>query len=186
MGTKATLGMLAMLGALLTGCLPHEEVLLTTAPGGAYHIGSGDQVRVIVFNQPTLSNVYGVDASGNISLPVAGPIKAENRTTRQLEAAIANRLRESDYVTDPKVAVEIAVYRPFSIMGEVRTPGRFAYAPGMSVEGAIALAGGYTMHADKDRIRIRRRVGDEVYTAEISPLSTFQPGDTLIVMERWL
>src|SRR5271166_6155826 len=104
---KKTWGALAILAALLSGCLPQDEILLTSG-AGPYRVGPGDQVRVIVYNQPTLSNIYGVDASGNISLPVAGPIKADNKTSRQLEAAIANRLRASDYVTDPKVAVEIA------------------------------------------------------------------------------
>ncbi|MGO9543969.1 MAG: polysaccharide biosynthesis/export family protein [Rhodomicrobium sp.] len=185
MGAK-TLGMLLAAAAMLCGCHPQDEMLLANASSGAYHIGPGDQVRVIVFSQPALSSIYGVDASGNISLPLVGFMKAESKTTRQVEAAIASRLKENDFVTDPKVAVEVVTYRPFSILGEVRAPGRFAYAPGMSVEGAIALAGGYTIHADKDRVLLRRRTGEQVLTAEVSPLSTFQAGDTLVILERWL
>lgn len=185
MGTK-TLAMVAIFAALLTGCLPQDEIPLTSEATGPYHVGAGDQLRVIVFNQPTLSNVYGVDATGNISLPLVGFIKADDKTTRQVEAAIVARLKDSDLVTDPKVAVEIAAYRPFSILGEVRAPGRFPYAPNMTVESAVALAGGYSIHADKSHLLVRRRIGGEIMTTSISPVSTFLPGDTLVVLERWL
>ncbi len=181
-----TLSAFAVSAMLLSACIPENADLIIAPPSGHYGIGPGDQMRVIVFNQPALSNVFGVDAAGNISLPLAGTIRAEGKTTKQLESAIAIRLKESDLVTDPKVAVEMAVYRPFSILGEVRAPGRFAFAPGMSVEGAIAMAGGYTIHADQSRIRVTRRGPDGVYTAYVSPQSAFQPGDTLVVLERWL
>jgi len=88
-------------------------------------------------------------------------------------------------VADPKVAVEVAVYRPFSILGEVRTPGRFPYAPGLTIESAVAMAGGYTIHADKDQVRVTTRAGNGVSTEYRPPASTFMPGDTLFVRERW-
>jgi polysaccharide export outer membrane protein len=171
---------------VLGGCLPQtgeERVLVGNVQ--EYRLGAGDQIRVLVFEQATLSNVYTVDASGKISVPLVGTIKASNRTTRQLEADIAGQLKERDLVTDPKVAVEVAAYRPFSILGEVRNPGRFPYAPGMTIESAIALAGGYTIHADKDQVRVTRRMGNEAVTETLPPSNTFAAGDTITVRERW-
>ncbi len=171
---------------LLSNCAqPDGGDRLFVANATEYRLGAGDQVRVLIFEQPTLSNVYGVDASGHLSIPLVGAIKSENKTTRQLEAAIVSRLKERDLVTDPKVAVEVAVYRPFSILGEVRSPGRFPYAPGLTVEAAVAMAGGYTIHADKDQVRVTTRVGNEVSIENRPPASTFMPGDTLFVRERW-
>lgn len=171
---------------LLAGCIPEERPEISyTRDSRMYRLGSGDQVRLIVFDQPSLSNVYSIDASGRVSIPLAGAVKASGKTTAELESAIISRLRDEQIVKDPKVAVEVAVYRPFSILGEVRTPGRFSYSPGMTIESAIALAGGYTLHADKSVIRVTRQEGDASYTEYCPPAATFMPGDTLYIQERW-
>ena len=171
---------------LLGGCIPNERSEITyTRDIRVYRLGLGDQVRLIVFDQPSLSNVYSIDASGRVSIPLAGAVKAEGKTTTELEAAVVGRLKDEELVKDPKVAVEVAIYRPFSILGEVRTPGRFSYSPAMTIESAIALAGGYTLHADKEAIRVTRREGEESYTEYCPPTATFLPGDTLYVQERW-
>jgi polysaccharide biosynthesis/export protein len=178
---------LALLSALLVaGCAQDFRYNYSyTVETGAYRLATGDQVRLIVYDQPGLSNIYGVDASGNISVPLIGAVKAENKTTRQLEAAISSRLQEQNLVTEPKVAVEVGVYRPFSILGEVRAPGRFPYSPGMTVEAAVALAGGYTIHADQGLVRVTHRYGNEMSTEYVPPIATVKPGDVVYISERW-
>jgi len=174
---------------LLAGCPgPEDRASMAyvsdppeAASAGTYRLAAGDKIRLIVFDQPTLSNTYSIDASGNVSIPLAGAIRANGKTTGEVEAAIVSRLKERDLVTDPKVAVEVATYRPFSILGEVKTPGRYPYAPGMTIEAAVATAGGYTLHANTDQMRITRQARTEM----LSPTSTFMPGDTIYVMERW-
>jgi polysaccharide export outer membrane protein len=150
-----------------------------------YRLGAGDMIRVAVFDQPTLSGLYAIDASGSVSVPLAGTFKAENKTARQVESSIVRALKDRDLVADPKVSVEVAVYRPFSVLGEVKAPGRFPYAPGMTIEDAVALAGGYTIHADQDAIRVTTRANDAQVTDRRPPTATFFPGDTLYVTERW-
>jgi polysaccharide biosynthesis/export protein len=181
------LRVIALLSALLlSGCA--QDVGLNysyVADGGPYRLAPGDQIRLMVYDQPGLSNVYGVDASGNVAIPLVGAVRADNHTPRQLEAAIAARLQDQNIVTDPKVAVEVGLYRPFSILGEVRAPGRFPYSPGMTVEAAVALAGGYTIHADQSLIRVTHRVGHQLVTERVPPASTLMPGDTVYVSERW-
>ena len=178
---------LMMLAAFcLSGCLPdNRPEAAYTRDIRVYRLGPGDQVRLIVFDQPSLSNVYGVDASGRVSIPLVGAVKAEGKTTTELEAAIGGRLRDQELVKEPKVSVEVAAYRPFAILGEVRTPGRFPYSPSMTIESAVALAGGYTLHADKDVIRVTRRAGETSYTEYCPPTASFLPGDILFVQERW-
>jgi polysaccharide export outer membrane protein len=153
--------------------------------GHEYRLGSGDQIRVVVFDQPTLSAVYSISASGMVSIPLAGTFKAESKTIRQVESSIKRILKEKDLVADPKVSVEVAVYRPFSILGEVRNPGRYAYAPGMTIEDAVAAAGGYTIHADQNAIRVTTRADEAQLTEQRAPTAIFSPGDTLYVKERW-
>jgi polysaccharide export outer membrane protein len=150
-----------------------------------YRLGPGDQIRVAVFDQPALSTVYSIDASGRISIPLAGTLKAEDKTTQQVGSSIRRALREAALVDDPRVSVEVAVYRPFSILGEVRAPGRFPYAPGMTIEDAVAAAGGYTIHADQEEIRVTTRINGSQITDHRRPTATFFPGDTLYVPERW-
>ena len=177
---------IVLIAIVLGGCIPQTgEERINVANVTEYRLGAGDQVRVLVFEQPTLSNSYTVDASGKISIPLVGAIKAGNRTTRQIEAEITGQLKERDLVTDPKVAVEVVLYRPFSIIGEVKNPGRIPYAPGMTIEAAVAAAGGYTIHADKDVMRVTRRAGNEAVTENVPSTSMIAPGDMVVVRERW-
>jgi polysaccharide biosynthesis/export protein len=175
-----------LLCALLLGsCAPANRAAVINEVN-VYRLAPGDQVRLIVFDQPSLSTVYSVDASGNVSIPLAGTVKAEGKTTRQLEAAIVSRLKEENLLTDAKAAVEVAIYRPFSVLGEVKSPGRFPYAPGMTIEAAVALAGGYTIHANKENIRVTRNASrTEAVTEDLPPAATVMPGDSIYVRERW-
>ncbi|MEJ2228877.1 MAG: polysaccharide export protein [Alphaproteobacteria bacterium] len=170
----------------LAGCVADEQLQVVPYNNvHEYRLGSGDQIRVTVYNQPTLSANYTVSASGMVSLPLAGTFKASNKTTRQIESAIVSSLKEKGLIDDPKVSVEVAVYRPFSVLGEVRASGRFPYSPGMTVEDAIALAGGYTIHADKETIRVTSRVGNKQVPQNRPPTANVSPGDVIFVKERW-
>ena len=110
-------------------------------PNATYTLDSGDKVRVIVFGQDNLSNVYSVDGSGAVALPLIGPVRARGLTTFELSNEIAGKLRRK-YVKDPKVTVEVETYRPFFILGEVNKPGQYPFVNAMTVEAAVAIAEG--------------------------------------------
>ena len=57
---------------------------------------------------------------------------------------------------EPRVSVEVEAYRPFFVLGEVTTAGQFPYVNGMTVETAVAIAGGYTPRARKDEAELTR------------------------------
>src|SRR5262245_1677161 len=107
------------------GPLPVPAAVLPgPAPGilEPYTLDSGDRLRIVVFGQEGLTSTYIVDATGKISMPLIGAVNARGCTTTQLARLIADRLRNG-YVREPHVAVEVEIYRPFFILGEVIAPG---------------------------------------------------------------
>ena len=149
-----------------------------------YSLDSGDKLRVVVFGQEGLSASYSVDTSGGITMPLIGAVPARGRTPAQLQAAIGARLRQG-YVREPHVAVEVESYRPFFILGEVTLPGQYPYVANMTVETAVAIAGGYTPRAQKQRLEINRQVNGLTEKQVVSPNYPVRPGDTIKVAERW-
>ncbi|HEV7259331.1 MAG TPA: polysaccharide biosynthesis/export family protein [Bosea sp. (in: a-proteobacteria)] len=153
-------------------------------PSGPYRLASGDRLRIIVFGQDNLSNIYAVDASGRISMPLIDAVEAQGRTTQQLEKAIEGRLR-AGFLREPKVSVEVDTYRPFFVLGEVTNSGQFAFVPGMTVQTAVAIAGGFTPRGQRSYAEVTRQVEGQLVTASVPITYPVQPGDTIVIKERW-
>jgi polysaccharide export outer membrane protein len=150
-----------------------------------YTLDSGDRLRVVVFGQDGLTNSYSVDAAGNVTMPLIGPVQARGRTTAELSAALAARLRQG-YIREPHVAVEVELYRPFFILGEVVFPGQYPYVPNMTVETAVAIAGGFTPRAFRYNVDVSHPTAGVVIRENVPVTTTIRPGDTIVVSERWL
>ena len=118
-----------------------------------YRLDAGDRLRVVVYGQDGLTNSYGIDAGGAITMPLIGAVPARGKTPATLASEISARLRRG-YIRDPSVAVEIESYRPFFILGEVAAPGQYPYVPNMSIESAVAIAGGFSPRARRDRVTL--------------------------------
>ena len=118
-------------------------------------------------------------------MPLIGAVKSRGYTTFELEDRIAAKLR-SKYVKDPKVTVEVQNYRPFFILGEVRRPGQFPYVSGMTVQTAVAIAGGFTERAREKKVKLSRRHNGRDITVIVPGTYKVQPGDTIYVTERFL
>lgn len=151
--------------------------------GGPYLLDTGDRLRVFIYGQPNLSRAYTVDHEGMITVPLINEVAARGRTTRDVEETIRRRLG-SEFVRDPQVTVDILQNRPFFIYGEVRTGGQFPYVSGMTVETAIAIAGGYTDRASTRSYRITRN-GGAGPQLEVPAEFPVQPGDVVYVNERF-
>jgi polysaccharide export outer membrane protein len=150
----------------------------------AYRLDAGDRLRVVVYGQEGLTNTYAIDAGGSITMPLIGAVPARGRTPAGLAAEISAKLR-GGYIREPSVAVEIEAYRPFFILGEVAAPGQYPYVPSMSVESAVAIAGGFSPRALRDRVTLTRTDGSGSMR-NVVPLGTaLSPGDTVLVGERW-
>jgi polysaccharide biosynthesis/export protein len=154
------------------------------APRGPYTLDSGDRLRVVVFGQDGLSNSYVVDASGHIDMPLIGPVSARGVTPEQLSGRIADKLRQG-YIKEPHVAVEVEAYRPFFILGEVTQPGQYPYVADMTVETAVAIAGGFGPRAYRQTVTVTRVVNGVQVRMKVPPSYPLRPGDTVNVQERW-
>lgn len=150
----------------------------------SYTLGPGDKLRVVVFGQQGISGTYTVDAGGNVTLPLAGTVPARSFTTWQLAKEITDRLKQG-YVREPHVTVTVEAYRPFFILGEVTTPGQYPYVPNMTVEKAIAVAGGFAPRAQKQTVELTRDGNGQRFTGNVPLTYPMRPGDTIVVKERW-
>ena len=174
---------------MVGGCASAGAPPISTADVAAglesYHLGAGDRVRVTVFNEPALTGEYNITPGGALAFPLIGVVNAGGRTIDVVQQELAARLGEG-YVNDPRVSVEVLTYRPFYILGEVNRPGEYSYASGMTVEQAIARAGGFTYRANEKTVFLRRQTGAgesavPLRSAQVAVL----PGDTIRVGERY-
>jgi polysaccharide biosynthesis/export protein len=150
----------------------------------AYKLDAGDKLRVVVYGQEGLTNTYAIDAGGSITMPLIGSVPARGRSPASLATEISAKLRNG-YIRDPSVAVEIESYRPFFILGEVAAPGQYPYVPNMTVESAVAIAGGFSPRARRDAVTLTHTDASAA-ARYVVPLGTpLGPGDTVQVGERW-
>lgn len=149
-----------------------------------YRLDAGDKLRIVVFGQEGLTNTYAVDAGGSITMPLIGGVRARGLTPASLASAITAKLKQG-YLREPYVAVEIESYRPFFILGEVAAPGQYPYVPNLTVESAVAIAGGFTPRAQRGTVKLTRTGEGGAIQATVPPNTMMRPGDTIVVGERW-
>ncbi|ADZ70361.1 Putative polysaccharide export system periplasmic transmembrane protein [Polymorphum gilvum SL003B-26A1] len=149
-----------------------------------YRLDSSDRLRIIVFGQDDLSNTYVVDQAGYISMPLVGSLAARGKTQQELAADIATALRRG-YLRDPDVSVEVDQYRPIFVMGEVQNAGQYPYVAGMTVQNAIATAGGFGARAEQGSADITRQINGEILNGRVPITDPIRPGDTIYVRERF-
>ncbi|HKU64610.1 MAG TPA: polysaccharide biosynthesis/export family protein [Rhizomicrobium sp.] len=166
---------------------PQPVVAARRAPivnDGNYRLGAGDKMKITVYGEQDLSGEFLVTANGHVQFPLLGEIQAADLTAQELAKALTAELG-AKYLRNPRVSIEIQNYRPFYIIGEVNKPGEYPYESGLSLHGAVALAGGYTYRANESNVYIRR-MGSE---AETSMSATGQvkiyPGDVVRIPERF-
>jgi len=150
-----------------------------------YRLGANDRVRIIVFNQPTLTGEYTLDGNGILAFPLIGNVEASGKTPSQLQQAIASRL-DPDYLQNPSVSAEVITRRPFYVVGEVQKPGNYPYVTDMTALNAVAMAGGYTYRAKQHQLYIKRLDKDgRMVRVDAKPESKIRPGDTVEIKERY-
>lgn len=166
--------------------VPHEVVgpAAVADSDGPYLLDTGDRLRIFIYGQPNLSRLYIVDHDGKIGVPLIGAVEARGKTVAALQDAIRARLGK-EYVKNPQVTVDIQQNRPFFILGEVKTAGQYPYVSGMTVETAVAIAGGFSERASERKFRITRRINGFVEQIEAPGDYVVKPGDTVYVFERF-
>lgn len=185
-------GLLVCLGLALSGCATTPTNVVDTGDryssmsGGVedYRLGAGDKVKLTVFNEPTLSGDFSVSADGALSLPLLGNMTVVGKKSSDVAVDIQKQLANG-YLRDPKVSLEIVGYRPFFILGEVKTPGQYPYASGLTALNAIAVAQGFTPRAERKVVYIRRAGSSTEEAYRLSPDLRVWPGDTIRLGEKY-
>jgi polysaccharide export outer membrane protein len=133
-----------------------------TAPNAAepYVIGPEDVVEIAVWNNTDLSRTVPVRPDGKISLPLLHDVQAGGLTPMQLCGAITASLAR--FVADPVVSVIVREVHSVkvTVIGEVKTPGRYEVRSRATVLDVLAMAGGLSQYAARGRITVLRYEGD--------------------------
>jgi len=154
------------------------------AQTAGYRLGSGDKLRITVFNEKDLSGDFDVNDQGLVALPLIGQVKVGGLTITEAQELITQRYGK-DYLVNPRVNVEVLNYRPFFILGEVKNPGSYPYVNGMTVLNAVALAGGYTPRANRNNITVKRASNPQGSEVEVQEDTVVLPGDVIRIHERF-
>jgi polysaccharide export outer membrane protein len=173
-----------LLAALLAACTINTVDLPAPPPvtDQAYRLDTGDKVSLQVFGQADLAGQYDVSADGALMLPLIGRVAVRGLTVE--EAAAQAGQRYGKLMVDPKVTADIAAYRAIYVLGEVNHAGNFPYSPGLRVQQAVAIAGGFTRRAITDHIVLVRPTAEGLMRYAVQLNDTIQPGDTLDVQRR--
>ena len=161
--------------------LSEAEVAAELDPN-AYTLGQGDEISIQVFDEPDLTLSTIVGTGGSINYSYLGDVRVAGKSPVELERHIAGLLRDG-YLVNPSVNVTVLQYRPFFINGEVRSPGSYAYQPGLTLERAIALAGGLTDRASTRKMFVTKANGGGDDEVRVPMNFRIQPGDTITINE---
>lgn len=145
------------------GNMPPPERSDLSADSRPYLIGPFDKLTIDVFGIEDLSQEETqTDASGRISMPLAGVIEAAGKTPDEVARLIEDRLRDR-YVRDPQVTVNLkeTVSQVVTVDGEVREPGLYPVVGRMTLMRAIARARGLTDLAKTSNVLVFRTVNGQ-------------------------
>ncbi len=166
------------------GATVQQPVPVAAGSATAYQLGAGDKVKVNVFGEADLSGEFLVGDNGRIDLPLIGAVQARGQTVTQFQNAVVARY-SGGYLKDPKVSVSVLNYRPFFIQGEVGKGGEYPYKAGLTIQNAVAIAGGYTYRANTGKAFVRRAGQDQEVEVQTNQRVAINPGDIIRVPERF-
>ncbi len=149
-----------------------------------YRLSAGDKLSIAVFGEPDLGGAFTVTGEGKIAAPLIGDVYVLGMSASEVQATLEARYRQG-YLKDPKVQVQFTSYRPFYILGEVKTPGEYPYDSGMTVVKAVALAQGFTYRADQKKVYIKHVNDTKEIQVPLTSTQTVEPGDTIRIAERY-
>ena len=154
-----------------------------------YRIGIDDVLDIAVWNVAELQKTVPVRPDGKISLPLVNDVVAAGLTPMELRDQLTKKM--AAYVQNPAVSVVVREIRSLkvSVIGQVRTPGRYDIKGPSTVLDALALAGGFTEFAARRKITILRSAGATAqrihfdYDVAVSRggVVLVKPGDVVVV-----
>jgi protein involved in polysaccharide export with SLBB domain len=149
-----------------------------------YELGPGDKLHIVVYGEDDLTTDVKIDKSGFISFPFLDDIQVIGLSTKKVEGIIKKGLL-GDYIVDPQVSVSIAIYRPFFIHGQVKRPGGYPYQDDLTLDKAIAIAGGLSNRASNSEWKITRLVDGLKVTLEGNVATEIKPDDIIKIEQSF-
>lgn len=179
----ARAGLALLLFAGTTSAQEIKQKAANTPAAADYYLGVGDAIKIEVHEEPDLTVETELRANGTINYPFIGQINAAGLSLTQLEKLITEGLK-GGYLLSPEVRVRVTSYRPFYVNGQVKKPGGYPYIPGLTVEKAIATAGGLTDRASERRIYLQKEKSHAPDNRiNVGLDEVIGPGDTVFVDE---
>lgn len=144
---------IACLASACTSPIPRPEPAFDP---GAYQVGAPDQLIVTILPDPIVTETVVVRPDGRITIQLIGEVEAGGRTPDQIAAEIEERIGRYKRGARATVAVGRAESSAVTVLGEVRSPGRFALTKTTRVTEALGFMGGPTNFASIGNIRVIR------------------------------
>jgi polysaccharide export outer membrane protein len=186
----------------LVGCAQRdlrvkEYQLAADAPNPAkppeefYQIGPGDTLGIVLWKEPALSGTVKVRPDGYVTLPLVNEVQVTGLTTGQLRKDLEAKYKE--YIADPFVSIRVEGISSAEVflVGQVTKPGAYVLGGNESLLQILTRAGGVTIFADRDEIRVVRREGakvteyvvdyDAIVKGDLKQDILLRPGDRIIV-----
>lgn len=169
------------LSALLTVLVPLGQGPVSAQ--SVYRLGPNDILQIKVFGEADLTLETKVAGDGTINFPLLGRMEVEGKSLPELQEALTDKLA-SGYLRKPRVTVAIAKHRNFYVTGEVRNPGGFPFEEGLTVQKALAIAGGTTDKAQRTDLHALRKTNGQEARLAVGLDFPLWPDDILMVPER--
>jgi polysaccharide export outer membrane protein len=193
-------GVAALTFLALAGCASHPVQLPQDAtPATDYLIGPGDNVSIVVWRNPEVSQVVPVRPDGKITTPLVEDLPASGKTATLLARDIEKAL--SKFIQEPVVTVIVTSFvgvysEQIRIVGQAAKPQALPYRLDMSLLDVMIAVGGLTDFAAGNRASILRtidgkqqkltvRINDLLKDGDISANLPMRPGDVLVIPESY-
>jgi polysaccharide export outer membrane protein len=188
----------ALLCAILAVALTPQSASAQTVAGPAYRISPGDDLEIMVWGDDRLQRVVRVLPDGTFGFPLVGQVMAAGLLPSDLQRIITAGLKPQykDVVPQVTVIVKNPGGYQFSVIGKVKSPGTFTPGRYVNALEAIGIAGGPSEFAQTNKIRIVRKVGQQLQTIPVQvgaalkgdldglnsrDIPWIQSGDTMVV-----
>lgn len=165
--------------AILLGVVVSTSALSQATPAAGvaaeYRLGSGDLIKVTVYQNPDLTLEARITQAGTMSFPLLGSVRLGGLTVAAAEKKIADGLREGGFVKQPQVSLLVVQVRgnQASVLGQVNRPGQYPLeTTEIRLTDLIALAGGIATTGSELVVVVGARNG-KPFRAEINLPSVF-------------
>jgi polysaccharide export outer membrane protein len=186
--------LVVLLTALGCGGRPKSRVNLPP-PAESTTIGAGDVFVLTIVGEEKLPKEYRVSPDGSVDFPYIHRQQVAGLEPQAVVDLVRTKLIAADILRDPSVAIDVKEYnsKRVVVLGQVQKPGSFPLTPGFTLIQAVSMAGGFNTIANRDRVTLTRKMGEQTRTLVLSvdaitdgtlPDIPLQAGDTIFVGER--